>query len=246
MDYRETSWYSDRTNRHMNIKIYGWGGTPILVFPCQDAMSDNFANFGMIDTISDFINNGNVQLFCVDTIDTESWSDVNNWDNCHRSWRQECYYNYIIEEVVPFIRNNNGSGRLPVAIGCSLGALHAAIVALRRPDLFGGCLSMSGIYDPKFAFGDWMDENLYNNSPVNFVGDLPWDHWYLDLYRQRNIMLVVGQGRWEDDGRRTTAIMRDIFAAKGVNATCDFWGYDVDHDWPWWKVQIRYYLPRVF
>ena len=58
--------------------------------------------------------------------------------------------------------------------------------------------------------------------------------------------MCVGQGAWEDEGRRTTAIMRDIFAAKGVNATCDFWGYDVDHDWPWWKVQIRYYLPRVF
>ena len=53
MDYRETTWYSDRVNRHMNIKIYGWGGTPILVFPCQDSMSNNFADFGMIDTISD-------------------------------------------------------------------------------------------------------------------------------------------------------------------------------------------------
>ena len=246
MDYRETTWYSARVNRHMNIKIYGWGGTPILVFPCQDSMSNNFADFGMIDTISDFINNGNVQLFCVDTIDTESWSDVNNWDKCHRSWRQECYYNYIIEEVVPFIMNNNNSGWLPVALGCSLGATHAAIVALRRPDLFGGCLAMSGAYDATYFFDGWMDENLYKNSPVNFVGDLPWDHWYLDLYRQRNIMLIVGQGAWEDEGRRTTAIMRDIFAAKGVNATCDFWGYDVDHDWPWWKVQIRYYLPRVF
>ena len=25
----------------------------------------------------------------------------------------------------------------------------------------------------------------------------------------------------------------------------DFWGYDVEHDWPWWKKQIRYFLPYL-
>jgi len=24
----------------------------------------------------------------------------------------------------------------------------------------------------------------------------------------------------------------------------DFWGFDVEHDWRWWKQQIRYFLPR--
>ena len=25
----------------------------------------------------------------------------------------------------------------------------------------------------------------------------------------------------------------------------DYWGLDVNHDWPWWKKQIRYFLPNV-
>ena len=54
------------------IKIYGFGGVPILIFPTQDAMSDNFENFGMIDTLEDFIKRGKIQLFCVDTIDIET------------------------------------------------------------------------------------------------------------------------------------------------------------------------------
>ena len=33
--------------------------------------------------------------------------------------------------------------------------------------------------------------------------------------------------------------------AKGIGAWCDFWGYDVEHDWPWWKKQIRYFLPYL-
>ena len=39
--------------------------------------------------------------------------------------------------------------------------------------------------------------------------------------------------------------MRDIMNAKGIHAWVDFWGYDVDHDWCWWKKQLRYFLPYV-
>jgi esterase/lipase superfamily enzyme len=44
---------------------------------------------------------------------------------------------------------------------------------------------------------------------------------------------------------RTTRIVRDIFVQKGIRATVDFWGYDVDHDWPWWQKQLPYFLEKV-
>ncbi|MBR4382637.1 MAG: esterase, partial [Selenomonadaceae bacterium] len=78
----------------MTIKPYGAGGLPILVFPTQDAMSDNFENFGMIDTLKDFIDGGQIQLFCVDTVDQETWSNI--WgDKVWRAARQESYSRYI-------------------------------------------------------------------------------------------------------------------------------------------------------
>ena len=144
---------------------------------------------------------------------------------------------------MPCIYSRNHSGKMPVAFGCSLGATHAAIVFLRRPDLFGGCLALSGAYDAKYFFDGWMNDVLYRNSPVHFMENLPTDHWYVGLYNQRKPIFCVGQGPWEDEGRRTTAILRDVFQAKGIGAWCDFWGYDVDHDWPWWKKQMRYFLP---
>jgi len=36
-----------------------------------------------------------------------------------------------------------------------------------------------------------------------------------------------------------------IFRGKGIQAWTDFWGHDVNHDWDWWKKQIRYFLPFV-
>jgi esterase/lipase superfamily enzyme len=228
----------------MHVLVHGHAGVPILVFPCQDSMCDNFENFGMVDLLSDYIESGQIQLFSVDTVDRESWSDV--WgDKGHRAWIQECYYHYIVDEVVPLIHEVSDSDQRPIATGCSLGATHAAIVFFRRPDLFEGVLAMSGSYDAPSFWDGWCDENLYNNSPMHFLENMPTDHPYINLYNQRKIILCVGQGQWESDGIRTTRAMKDIFERKGIHGWVDLWGYDVDHDWPWWKKQIRYFLPYL-
>ena len=244
MNNKDISWFSSNLQRNMSVKIYGSGGVPILVFPTQDAMSDNFENFGMIDTLSEYINGNKIQLFCVDTVDVETWSNV--WgDKPWRSNRQESYYRYIIEEILPFIKSTNSTDKLPIVTGCSLGGLHAAIVFFRRPDLFAGMLSLSGVYDAKFFFDGWLDSTLYENSPIDSLSNIWSEHPYIELYNHKKIILCVGQGQWEDEGRRTTAIMRDILNEKGINAWVDFWGYDVDHDWYWWKKQMLYFLPNL-
>ena len=166
----------------MTVKIYGETGLPILVFPTQDAMSDNFENFGMIDTLKNYIDEGKIQLFCVDTVDQETWSNV--WgDKVWRAERQENYYKYIIDEILPLIREKNKN--LPIAAGCSLGGLHAAIVFLRRPELFGGMLSLSGVYDAKFFFDGWLNSVLYDNSPIDFLTNMPQDHEYIKIYNTK-------------------------------------------------------------
>ena len=244
-NWKEANWHSTRLNRVMNIRVYGMpSGVPMLIFPTQDAMSDNFENFGMIELLSEDLRRGSIQLFCVDTVDTETWSNI--WgDKTWRAQRQEQYYGYIIDEVIPFIRTENTSKRLPIAAGCSLGGLHAAIAFFRRPDLFDGVLALSGVYDAKFFTDGWMNDTLYDNSPLDFLANMPGDHPYIDLYNQRRIVLCVGQGRWEEEGRRTTALMGDVLYGKDIHAWVDFWGYDVDHDWDWWKKQFTYFLPFV-
>ena len=230
-------WFSKNLHRNMTVKVYGESGVPFLIFPTQDAMSDNFENFGMIETLARFIDGGQIKLYCTDTIDVETWSNVYG-DKTWRAARQEAYYNYIIEELLPIIDG------VPVATGCSLGGMHAAIVFLRRPELFAGMFSLSGVYDAKFFFDGWLNPVLYENSPTDFLANMPAAHPYIELYNAKKIILCIGQGRWEEEGRRTTAIMRDIFSAKKINAWTDFWGYDVDHDWLWWKRQMIYFLPQ--
>ena len=58
----------------MHIMLYGHAGVPFLSFPTQDSMCRNYEDFGMIDQLADFIEDGRIQLFTVDSVDLESWS----------------------------------------------------------------------------------------------------------------------------------------------------------------------------
>lgn len=239
----ELTRYSGHLSRDMHMMVYGHGGLPLLAFPTQDSMCRNYEDFGMIDCLCDFIEDGRIRLFVVDTVDRESWSDTYG-DSGARAQMQERYFRYITEEAVPLILEWTG-GRLPMTTGLSMGANHALTMFLRRPDLFSGVLALSGVYDSDCFFGGWMDETLYMSSPERFLPNMPPDHPYIAQYNGKTIILCVGQGAWEEDGVRSLRYLESVFAEKGIHAWCDFWGYDVNHDWPWWYKQMRYFLPII-
>ena len=241
MHREEITQFSRFLDREMHMMVYGQEGLPFLAFPTQDSMCHNLEDFGMIHELWDFLEDGRIRLYVVDTVDAESWS-LQDGDKTLRSARQEQYFHYITEEAVPFILERT-EGRLPVTTGMSMGANHALTMFLRRPDLFSGVLALSGVYDSDVFFGGWMDETLYMSSPERFLPNMPEDHPYVKLYNEKQMILCVGQGAWEEDGVRSLRFLESVFEEKGIRAWCDFWGGDVNHDWPWWFKQMRYFLP---
>ena len=236
--------YSENLDRYMDLVVYGEGGYPVIVFPTQDSPCTNWEDFGMIDTLDDYIGSGMLQLFCVSNVDKDSWSAADR-DKAERADLVEAYYRYVADALCPLVHELSGRADRPLLAGCSMGATHAVVFALRRPDLFQGCIALSGVYDAKFFFDGWMNETLYASSPVDFLPNMASDHPYIDIYNKRQLVLCVGRGAWEDDGVRTQHVLDDSFRRLGISAWCDFWGTDVNHDWPWWKKQIRYFLPIV-
>ena len=236
--------YSAHLGRDMEFNVYGHGGKPVLVFPCQNGRFFDWEGFGMLETLGDYLEQGRLQLFCADTIDGETLSNLegNPYD---RIRRHEAWYNYIVEELVPRIRELNGTGQDLLVTGFSMGAYHAGNFFFRRPDIFDSVIGLSGVYDTAAMYGGYMDEVVYANDPCVSIANMPDDHPYIALYNSRRIVFCVGQGAWEEpllEGtRRLDAVLRD----KGVHAWIDYWGYDVNHDWPWWRKQIRYFLPYV-
>ncbi len=243
--------YSFNLNRDMEFKVYGHAGKPMLVFPCQDGRFFDFEDRGMVEVAKDFIENGQLQLFCCDSNDINSWSRVDDWDNRNRIEQQEAYFHYVADELVPRIfeinanANGGSSPSLIYTTGASMGGTHALNFLLRRPDLFQGCIAMSGAYDAKLFFKDYSDDLVYANSPVDYINGMANDHPYVDLYRQRQIIIVCGRGDWEHPMQEDAARMKELFQYKDIPAWVDFWGDDVAHDWPWWLKQFPYYLGFV-
>ncbi len=238
MEVTHTSYQSGRLNRQMQLITYGTKGYPLLVFPTQDGKAEQWEDFGMIEVLRPMIEKGEIKLYCVDSVDQESWSDLGG-DKPHRAQVQEDYFQSICQDVLPLIKGK----KKPVTVGCSMGANHALCTYLRRPDLFGGCISLSGVYDTNVFFGDWMDKTLYDNAPIAFLKGMEIDHPYVKLYRKGQIIVCVGQGAWEEEGIRTTREIEAQLKRLEVPAWIDYWGQDVNHDWPWWKKQILYFLP---
>ena len=244
MDYQRYSQYSTILDREMPFLVFGHAGRPVMVFPTQNGRCTDFNEFGMSDTVAEQIRTGRLQLFCVDSIDAQTWSDKEG-NKGYRAWLQEQWFRYCTEEFTPLMLQMNGTRLAPLTAGCSMGATHALNTFLRRPDLFDGVIALSGAYDARYFFGDYTDANLYNNSIVDYMRGLPSDHPYIPMFNTRSIVVCTGQGAWEEEMIRTTGMLKKIFEEKGIRAWFDFWGYDVSHDWSWWRRQFPYFSSGI-
>lgn len=240
--------YSHWLNRDMECKVYGHKGRPVLFIPCQDGRFFDFENFHMTDTWSPWIESGEVMVFSIDTIDASTWSDF--WRNARwRIERYEQWIHYIVDEVVPFMRQmvneRNGWTGYPgiLVFGCSLGATHAANLYFRFPDIFDRVLALSGLYSASYGFGTYNDDLVFLNSTVDYLRSMPNDHPNIANYNQKKAVFCVGQGPWEKPDY--TRELQQVLTEKGIHAWVDYWGYDCSHDWCWWHKQVEYFLPYL-
>jgi esterase/lipase superfamily enzyme len=229
------------------VVSYGHWGSPVLVFPSEAGRAWDFENNGMVDAVRFLLDAGRLKLYCVDSADDATWSD-RSLPLEERAARHDQYERWVIEQVVPYIHDDSG-GLTPIAtLGCSLGAFHAANIALRHAHVFPRALCLSGSYDPArwHAWGDRGDASYFHN-PTEYVSNLHGDH--LDwLRRNLHLTLVVGQGSWEVDPTGALPSTRDfaaLLASKGIPHELDVWGHDVPHDWSSWQRQAAYHLPRI-
>ena len=235
-------WFSPALGHDMELNVYGHYGQPIVVFPAQDGRYYDFENFKMIDSCADLIDAGRIKIIAVDSVDWQSWTN-SSVHPADRAQRHMDYERYITGELAPFVQKHTGLETMWVS-GCSMGALHSANFFFRRPDLFDGLIALSGLYDLRLFIGDYRDENVYYNSPLEYLPNLS-DPWHLERYRRSKIVVAVGLGRWEEDAIRDTRALERILEEKGVPAWVDYWGHDVDHDWVSWRKMLPHFLGKL-
>ncbi len=169
----------------MEILAYGHAGLPVLVFPTSHGRFYEYENAGMIHALSEKVEAGNLQVFCVDSLNAESW--YNRGIHPHdRVARHNAYESYVLYEVVPLMKGVSGAQQIGTT-GCSLGAYHALNFAMKHPDVTSACISMSGAFDMKSFMDGYYDSDFYFNNPVDYLPNVS-DPWFLDRYQTMRII----------------------------------------------------------
>lgn len=243
-------WDSPRLGQKFECKVYGSGGTPMMVFPSASGHFWDYEDHGMIEAVRPWIDNGRLQVFSVDGRDWESWANT-SIPGHDRAVRADVWDDAICNEVVPLIHKVNATDpRHLIVTGCSGGAFHAANFIFRHPDLCDTAICLSGVYATKDFRTDHVDDydysdpQVYFNNPLFYLKNLH-DDWYLSRLRDSNIIICVGQGAWEDECLSQSRQLSIELSAKNIPHWLDLWGADVNHDWPWWRVQIGYFLGKL-
>ncbi|MGI6687135.1 MAG: esterase family protein [Christensenellales bacterium] len=244
MSGRYQHFYSHILSRDTHAMVYGYGGKPVLVLPSQDGSAQDYEGFGMLPSCEPFLRDGRITLYCVDSIDRETWSNYDVHPRA-RMEQHERWIAHLTQEYVPFIKADTGWQGRVMATGCSMGATHAGNLVLRFPQLFDSLIALSGAYDASWLLHGYMDDLVYLNSPVHYMPNMPQEPYFIDALNSCEMVFCTGQGAWEEEMLRSLRLLKDTFDQKGIKAWIDIWGQDVNHDWPWWRKQMAYFLPKV-
>lgn len=236
-------WYSPALQREMELKVYGHAGKPFIVFPTQGGRFFQAEDEGIMETVSASLDNGRLTLLAVDSVDNESWSN----GSIHpymKGIRHAAYENYILGEVVPFIRNLEGMQEAKIGCtGFSMGGYHSANFFFKHPQHFDTVIAISGFYNLQLLVGGYVDEQTYYNSPNLYLKNLE-DSEMLNQIRSGKIIICCGQGAYEEEMLEETLTLKAILEQKSIPAWVDIWGKDVNHDWPWWRKMLPYFLEK--
>lgn len=228
-------WHSPSLNRDMEMLVFGHAGARVLVFPTSQGKFYEWEDRGMIRALGDHIHNGWLQVYCVDSIDSESW--YCGWAHpSGRAYRHSQYDAYLFNEVLPFSERKNSNPFL-ITVGASFGGYHAMNFGLRHPSHVNRILAMSGLFDIRRFTDGYYDDNVYYNNPIDFIAN---EHQPERLELLRKLDIIIATGR-EDSLIESARALSAVLWAKGIgNALREWDGWA--HDWQYWEKMLLLYI----
>lgn len=235
-------WHSKYVNKELEMLVFGHAGAPVLFFPTRTARFYDYENWKIIEAMQDKINAGYLQVYCVDSTDIDSFYNA-AIHPAERILRYMQYEDYIIYEVLPFIKKQN-KNKYRIVAGCSLGAYHAMNITLKHPAHFSKAVGMSGRYDLSKSvqnfrdlFDNYTDQNIYFNMPNMFMPNLK-DGKIIRALKKVNIVFVIGK---EDPFFDSNVLLSNALSVKGICNTLYVWNEEA-HRPRHWRAMVQMYI----
>jgi esterase/lipase superfamily enzyme len=229
-------WFSPSLSRDMELLVFGHAGARVVVFPTSMGRFFDWEGRGLVgQTLGEQLNRGWIQLFCVDSVDNESWY-CEGRPMADRARRHAQFDDYVFREVLPFSAAKNANPYL-IVTGASFGGYHAVNFGLRHPDKVNRILSMSGLCDIRRFTNGYYDETIYFHNPVDFIAN-EHDATRIDMLKRQDIILAVGR---EDSLCGSNEQLSRVLWSRGIGNALRVWD-GFAHDWPVWDRMLRLYL----
>ena len=234
--YREYGkWWSPSLGKEMEFLWFGKFGRPVMIFPTSSGNFSENDDMHITTSLADKVDNGEIQLALVDTVNNESWYNK-SIHPAVRAARHVQYDAYLRNEMVPYIFNRAQRGDLAV-YGESFGAYHASNFASRHPDVVARAICFSGVYDIHSFLDGYWDENCYFNCPVANIPNMDGE-WVSKLSRVDWVIATGEHDTLVQQNRDFSAMLW----GKGIPNHLEIWGGVFGHDWPYWREHLRRFV----
>lgn len=221
----------------MEHLVYGWGGAPVVVFPTSKGRFYQWEDYHMLGYLSEHLQKGWLQLFCLDSVDHLSWYNFDIHQREQLDWHL-AYEEYLLHDFLPHIRQNHNQNPFLIVTGASFGGFHALNFGLRYPQLVSRVVAMSGDYEAGKYVEGYFDEDVLANSPLDYLQSVDYHELDPDT---REVEFILTSGRWDFCLQPTLEVSHQL-QRLGVDHQCHVWDEPGIHDWPLWRQQAQKYL----
>jgi len=231
-------WHTPRLQREFEMLVFGYAGIPVIMFPTSYNRYYEYKDRGIITTMSGFIDDEKIKVYCPDSIDQETWynKEIHAAD---RIKGHERYEDLIINEIFPRACYETGYDKIAL-VSCSFGALQATNLALRYPDKISHLICLSSGFDIRPFLDDWYDESAYFMNPIEYMANIG-ESWHLEHIQKIHIILSAGE---HDICKEDTLHFSSILDDKNIMHTLDI-VRNFDHDWGLWHHALPKYLSQI-
>ncbi len=234
MHREHVRWFSPRLERDMDLLVFGHAGARVIVYPSSMGKFFEWEDRGMMKALAEPLERGWLQLYCVDSVDSDSWYSKRKHP-ADRARYHARYDAYVRDEVVPLTQGNPNP--FLMTTGASFGAFHALSFALRYPHLVNRAIGLSGVYDIREVIDGYTDEHVYPYNPAEFIVN-EFDEGRLEAMRRMDIVLAVGR---DDRLCGNSEYFSGRLWSKQIWHALRIWN-GWSHDWPYWQQMIQIYI----
>lgn len=226
--------FSSHLGTDVPVLVSGHYGYPVILFPTSLGKFDQNKDFGLIDSVSHWINEGKIKIYSVGTFDAMTFYNE-DMPPAMRMHNYTLYDRFLSEELAPRILHETNNQKLGVA-GCSFGGYHAANFAFRHPEKTKYLMSMGGAFDIKPRLSGFYSDDVYFNNPPDFLPDAT----HPDLWQMH---IALGSSD-HDFCKNDNVQLSQILQKKNINHWLDI-RKGLTHDWPAWKMMFPDYIYQL-